>query len=250
MTEHQNGNTPHQGDQRKSGRRRRRGRHRGKGDGDGQGQEPGQGQGQGQAKALGQKPRHPPAARDRDRDRDDTSPSRGPAKRDDRNQSRHGHERRPDRQHAKPGSGKPGFDARTAPGSDSKQPPRPQGDKDRDKRHDRDQRKDRGARLIKELSQPTEQAIREHKLPTQTARHVLHRYGLAIYDNFAQAKADLLRLQELANQYDQLNVVIRAEGNMDDPELTALGRVKVFAGAAWTLIHERRKQDGWYDEPR
>jgi hypothetical protein len=27
-------------------------------------------------------------------------------------------------------------------------------------------------------------------------------------------------------------------------------KVKVFAGNAWTIIHERRKADGWYDEPR
>jgi hypothetical protein len=32
---------------------------------------------------------------------------------------------------------------------------------------------------------------------------------------------------------------------MDDPDLLKLGLV--FAGAAWTLIHERRQAEGWYN---
>jgi hypothetical protein len=50
------------------------------------------------------------------------------------------------------------------------------------------------------------------------------------------------------NGCDQLNVVIRAEGDMSDPELTGLSpKVKVFAGAAWALIHERRLEERWYE---
>ena len=123
-------------------------------------------------------------------------------------------------------------------------------DKDRGKRDEHDPRKDRGGRIVKELSQPTDKALREQKAVASDFRHIRRRYGMVLYDHFAQAKSDLARLQELEKQYDQLNIVIRAEGNMDDPDLTAIGRVKVFAGAAWTLIHERRKQDGWYEEPR
>jgi hypothetical protein len=105
--------------------------------------------------------------------------------------------------------------------------------------------------MVKELSQPTEKALRDSRpVSAGEFRHMSRRYGLAVYDSFAQAKSDLPRLRELEQQFDQLNIVIRAEGNMDDPELTGIGRVKVFAGAAWALIHERRRQDGWYDEPR
>jgi hypothetical protein len=81
-------------------------------------------------------------------------------------------------------------------------------------------------------------------------RHITRRYGVAIYDSFAAAKADKEAIAAKAKEVDQFNVVIRAEGNMDDPELLALGPVKIFAGSAWTLIHERRIQDGWYDSPR
>ena len=73
-------------------------------------------------------------------------------------------------------------------------------------------------------------------------------YGLVFYDTFQAAKADLEKIKSQAQQVGQLNIVIRAETLAEDPELSAVG--KVFAGAAWTLIHERRKADGWYDEPR
>lgn len=45
---------------------------------------------------------------------------------------------------------------------------------------------------------------------------------------------------------DQLNIIIKEDGDMDDPELTKFG--KVFAGDAWTLVHTRRVEDGWYDQ--
>lgn len=35
---------------------------------------------------------------------------------------------------------------------------------------------------------------------------------------------------------------------MDDTDLLGIHtKVKVYAGEAWTLIHERRKEDGWYE---
>lgn len=40
---------------------------------------------------------------------------------------------------------------------------------------------------------------------------------------------------------------MKQEGSMEDPELVKFG--KVFAGAAWALIHERREQEGWYNSP-
>ncbi len=76
---------------------------------------------------------------------------------------------------------------------------------------------------------------------------VLKRYGVVFYDNHSQAREDSPRLLELQKQFDQLNIVIKAEGHMDDPELVKYG--KVFAGEAWHLIHKRRETDGWYQEP-
>lgn len=95
-----------------------------------------------------------------------------------------------------------------------------------------------------------ENAPKKKVAPEIPFQHIVKRYGLAIFDTFQQAKAERAELEEKAKTFDQLNIVIRAEGNMDDPELVSIGNVKVFAGAAWALIHERRKQDGWYDEPR
>jgi len=75
------------------------------------------------------------------------------------------------------------------------------------------------------------------------------KYGVIFYETLQAAKADIDRLKNLAQQYDQLNIVLRAEGGMDDVELNGIG--KVFAGAAWSLIHERRKLEGWYpDQPQ
>jgi len=74
------------------------------------------------------------------------------------------------------------------------------------------------------------------------------RYGVVFYETFQAAKSDVENLSQKKSAFDQLNVVIRAEGNMDDPDLLRYG--KVFAGAAWYLIHERRAQDGWYDKPQ
>ena len=73
-------------------------------------------------------------------------------------------------------------------------------------------------------------------------------YKILVYDTFAEAKADLEKLRTTAASCDKLNIVVKQEGNMDDPDLTPFG--KVFAGAAWTLIHERRIEDGWYTAPQ
>lgn len=73
------------------------------------------------------------------------------------------------------------------------------------------------------------------------------RYGVVFYDSLFAAKADLDTLRKKASDVDQLNIVIRAESDMDDQELTKIG--KVFAGPAWTLVHERRVEEGWYNNP-
>lgn len=84
--------------------------------------------------------------------------------------------------------------------------------------------------------------------PAAQYRHIPKRYGVVFFENFAAAKESPQDLLDKAKECDQLNIVIRAEGQMDDPELLQYG--KVFAGAAWYLIHERRVAEGWYEEPR
>ena len=76
---------------------------------------------------------------------------------------------------------------------------------------------------------------------------MLKRYSIVFYDHHAQAREDTARLSELRDSCDQLNIVIKAEGTMEDPELLQFG--KIYAGEAWTLIHKRRVEDGWYGEP-
>lgn len=75
---------------------------------------------------------------------------------------------------------------------------------------------------------------------------VLKKYGVVFYENHALAREDAAKLAELKSEVDQLNIVIKAEGSMDDPELVAHGRV--YAGDAWSLIHKRRVEEGWYNE--
>ncbi len=95
--------------------------------------------------------------------------------------------------------------------------------------------------------QPKRTLSRPPKEPAVAAKSSDKAYRVAFYDTIAQAKGDVNALRELAAQCDQLNIVVRAEAPMDDAELTSVG--KLFCGAAWALIHERRKSDGWYEQP-
>lgn len=95
--------------------------------------------------------------------------------------------------------------------------------------------------------QPKRTLSRPPKEPAVVGRPTDRAYKVAFYDTLTQAKSDLDALRELAKQCDQLNIVVKAEAPMDDADLTSIG--KLFCGAAWALIHERRKMDGWYDQP-
>ena len=70
------------------------------------------------------------------------------------------------------------------------------------------------------------------------------RYGVAFYETMAAAKDDLDNLKLKARSGDCLNIVVKAEADMGDPELNRIG--KLFAGKAWHTIHERRVYEGWY----
>ena len=89
----------------------------------------------------------------------------------------------------------------------------------------------------------------KHKLSPRQATPSLRRYKLAIYDTFQQALKASDEIKHVSSQCDQLNLVIRQEGDMDNPKVLAIAtNIKLFAGDAWTLIHERRLEDGWYDD--
>jgi hypothetical protein len=88
--------------------------------------------------------------------------------------------------------------------------------------------------------------LRPEKAPSTQPK----RYDILFFDTLQAAKAAKPDIESKAQGVDQLNLVIRAEANMDDPELATIPHVKVFAGAAWALIHDRRKEEGWYDAPR
>ncbi len=66
--------------------------------------------------------------------------------------------------------------------------------------------------------------------------------GVYFFDTFANAKKILEQKFSKRPSLDEIQVVIKQEGNMEDPELQKYGRV--YAGAAWYIIHERRVADG------
>lgn len=72
-------------------------------------------------------------------------------------------------------------------------------------------------------------------------------YGILQFESFKEAKEKLDQIKERQSQVDLLNIVIKQEGDMNDPELTNYGRV--YAGAAWSDIHQRRLDEGWYEKP-
>jgi len=72
------------------------------------------------------------------------------------------------------------------------------------------------------------------------------KYGVLFFETTQAFKDSIDKIATKASEFDQLNVVIRQEADMDDPEFLNIEKVKVFAGTAWALIHDRRIEDGWY----
>jgi hypothetical protein len=69
---------------------------------------------------------------------------------------------------------------------------------------------------------------------------------VAFYDTLAEARRDLSNLEVKAADCGQLNIVVRTDGDMSDEALERVG--KLYVGAAWALIHDRRVEEGWYNE--
>jgi hypothetical protein len=109
-----------------------------------------------------------------------------------------------------------------------------------DKNPNRHRRRRRGGGGGQKPEPVVEQAVPKKAPPK------LKRYAIVFYENHAQAREDSSHLGELRDSCDQLNIVIKAEGSMEDPELLQYG--KIYAGEAWTLIHKRRVDDGWYND--
>ena len=69
------------------------------------------------------------------------------------------------------------------------------------------------------------------------------------FDTFYAAKSAKEDIEALCAQCDQVNVVIREEGNQSDPDILEIdGKVMLFAGEAWYIVHQRRLDEGWYGE--
>lgn len=76
------------------------------------------------------------------------------------------------------------------------------------------------------------------------AKQTSNSYGVAFYETLTAAREDIDALKLKARSVDRLNIVVKAEADMDDTELNRVG--KLFAGKAWHTIHERRVYEGWY----
>lgn len=64
------------------------------------------------------------------------------------------------------------------------------------------------------------------------------------FKSLQEARQNLAQLEQEKSSCEQLNIVIKDEGPINDEELSRLGTV--YAGEAWTLIHQRRMEEGWY----
>ena len=75
-----------------------------------------------------------------------------------------------------------------------------------------------------------------------------NKYNLIFFETFSEAKTSLEKIASLLQECEQVNVVIREEGNMDDRDILELDpKIRLYAGKAWTTIHERRKEEGFYN---
>ena len=109
------------------------------------------------------------------------------------------------------------------------------------------------------LSAPAKKVMHDENF-----HHEEKRYGVLFFDSPAEARQNWSKVTVALESVDQLNIVLRSEPQPgagttdlypDDLPIEAeqaqeRESIKIFSGAAWTLIHERRREDGWYDAPR
>ena len=75
------------------------------------------------------------------------------------------------------------------------------------------------------------------------------KFGVIFFEDFKQAKLKSDQLKSYSALCKQLNVVIEQEGDMDDVSLLSIStNIKIYAGEAWTVIHKRRREEGWYSD--
>lgn len=73
-------------------------------------------------------------------------------------------------------------------------------------------------------------------------------YKVMFFDSFISAYDGASDIKAACSGCDQVNVVVKAEGNMADEKILGIDpKVKLFAGEAWHLIHTRRSEEGWYE---
>lgn len=68
------------------------------------------------------------------------------------------------------------------------------------------------------------------------------------FKTFTQTKSSSAKILEACEKYEAVYLIIKEEGDMDDPDLLTLHKaIKVYAGTAWTGIHKMRLEEGLYD---
>lgn len=72
-------------------------------------------------------------------------------------------------------------------------------------------------------------------------------FDIDFYSTLSEAERNLESISAKAKLVDQFNMVIEAEDPVDlNSPLIEHG--VVYCGNAWTIIHRRRVEDGWYSE--
>lgn len=71
-------------------------------------------------------------------------------------------------------------------------------------------------------------------------------YDVLFYKSIREAEAHQADIRAKAHLVDQMNVVLEAEDLIE--EYSFADAAELYCGAAWTLIHRRRVEDGWYSE--
>lgn len=80
----------------------------------------------------------------------------------------------------------------------------------------------------------------------QQTIHLPTTYDVLFYKSLREAEADQQKIRAKASSVDQMNVVLEAEEIIEEYSFADVA--ELYCGAAWTLIHRRRVEDGWYKE--